>query len=94
MISGRVLRADKSYKVVKFVFLESHSGPVKAFDSIYTMMNEFNQVIAIHFVRTGDYGEMEEILRSLAHRYKVHAYEEVELFYTDNCSDFAIHRCP
>jgi hypothetical protein len=48
-------------------------------------MNEHNQIVAIHFVQSGDNSEMESILSRIQHRYGIHGYEEVDLFYTDNC---------
>ena len=48
-------------------------------------MNEFNQVVAINFTRAGDYDEVEEILKGINHRYKIHGFETVQLFYTDSC---------
>ena len=92
MIGGRVLRGDKSYKVVKFVFTASNiegrsmgQGSTRSCDSVYTVMNEHNQIVAIHFVRSGDNSEMEDILSRVQQRYEIHGYEDVELFYTDNC---------
>jgi hypothetical protein len=91
MMGGIILCADKSYKVIKFVFITKGDGrsrgeeSVRAFDSVYTCMNEYNQIVSINFVRAGDYEEMETILKKLQHRYNVHGYDEVKLFYTDNC---------
>ena len=91
MMGGRILCADKSYKVIRFVFITKGDGrsrgeeSVRAFDSVYTCMNEYSQIVSINFVRAGDYKEMETILKKLQHRYDVHGYDEVKLFYTDNC---------
>jgi hypothetical protein len=86
LVSGRILCGDKSYKVIKFVFVQDKDGSaVRAFDSVYTVMNEYNQVVAINFVRAGDYEEVEQILKGIRRRYEIHGYEEVRLFYTDDC---------
>lgn len=86
LVSGRVLCGDKSYKVIRFVFVQgADTTAVRAFDSVYTVMNEYNQVVAINFVRAGDYDEMESILKGIQHRYNIHGYEDVRLFYTDSC---------
>lgn len=87
LISGRILCGDKSYKVIKFVFVRGaeENTLVRAFDSVYTIMNEYNQVVAINFTRAGDYDEVEEILKGINHRYKIHGFETVRLFYTDSC---------
>jgi hypothetical protein len=87
LVSGCILCGDKSYKVIKFIFVPGADGNmvVRAFDSVYTIMNEFNQVVAINFTRAGDYDEVEEILKGINHRYKIHGFETVRLFYTDSC---------
>jgi hypothetical protein len=91
MMGGRILCANKSYKVIKFVFITKGDGrsqgkeSVQAFDSVYTFMNKYNQIVSIKFVRAGDYEEMETILQKLQHWYNVHGYDEVKLFCTDNC---------
>jgi hypothetical protein len=92
MIGGKILRADKSFKVIKFLFTASEvegrsagSGSTRAYESVYTVMNERCEIVSIHFVRSGDYEEMKRILQSLRQRYEIHGYDEVKLFYTDNC---------
>ena len=53
----QMIRGDKSYKVVKLVFTASNiegrsmgQGSTWSYDSVYTVMNEHNQIVAIHFV--------------------------------------------
>jgi hypothetical protein len=48
-------------------------------------MNEHNQIVSIHFVRSGDMKEVETILNRIHRLYCLHGYEEVCLFYNDNC---------
>jgi hypothetical protein len=60
-------------------------GSTKAFDSVYTVMNEHNQIVSIHFVRSGDMKEVQVILERVQRRYKLHGFVQIELFYTDNC---------
>jgi hypothetical protein len=92
LVGGSLLSADGSYKVIKFVFtatsIEGQSrgqGSVRAYDSIYTIMNPNVMIASLSFLHSGDNSEMEEILKRLQHRYNIHGYEEIELFYTDNC---------
>lgn len=92
MIGGTALCGDKSYKAIKFVYTANSvegrslgSGSFRAYDSVYTVMNENNQVVAINFVLSGDNSEVESILEGIQRRYNIHGYEEVELFYTDSC---------
>lgn len=90
MLGGKVLRANRSYTLIKFIFTAANSATLdnssfRAFDSVYTVMNEHGLIIAIHFVRSGAAEEIEKILSSINARYKIHGFDEVELFYTDNC---------
>jgi hypothetical protein len=92
MTGGSILRADKSYKVVRFIYIANAvegktagQQSTKAYDSVYTVMNEYGQIVAIHFIRGGDFEEMERILKEIKNRYQVHGFEDVELFYTDDC---------
>jgi len=63
LIGGVTLCGDKSHKVVKFIFVGGSRGcAVRAFDSVHTVMNEFNQIVTIHFVLAGDCEEVESIL--------------------------------
>ena len=91
-VYGTVLCADQSYKIVKFIYTATGvdaksvgQESVRAYDSIYTVMNEHNMVVAIYPMRVGDYSEIESILKQISVRYKTYGYDEVELFYTDNC---------
>jgi hypothetical protein len=92
LVGGKVLRADKLYKAVKFVFTATSvdgksrgQGSTKAYDSVYTMMNEHNQIVSLHFVRSGDMKEVQVILERVQRRYKLRGFEQIDLFYTDNC---------
>jgi hypothetical protein len=60
-------------------------GSTWACDSVYSVMNELDQIVSIHFVRAGDLGEIESILKCIKQRFRTHGFEEVKLFYTNNC---------
>jgi hypothetical protein len=92
LVGGKVLMADKSYKAVKCVFTATSvdgksrgQGGTQSYDSVYTVMNEHNQIVSIHFVRSGDMKEVQVILERVQRWYKLHGFEQIELFYTDNC---------
>ena len=92
LVCGKILCGDKSYKIVKNVAIGnsvSSKGQgqesIKAYNSYYTVMNEHNMNVASHFNMSGDYDEMDNILRRINYCYEVRCFEEVELFYTDNC---------
>jgi hypothetical protein len=91
LIGGIILCANKSYKVVKFIYTATDvegqtrgQESVRAYDSIYSIMNEFGQIVSASFVQGGDYEEMERVLRAIKKSYKVHGFDEVDLFYTDD----------
>jgi hypothetical protein len=92
LVGGKVLRAEKLYKAVTFVFTATSvdgksrgQGSTQAYDSVYTVMNEHTQIVSIHFVRSGDMKEVQVILERVQRWYKLHGFEQIELFYTDNC---------
>jgi hypothetical protein len=92
LVCGKILCGDKSCKIVKNVAISnSVSGEsrgqesFKACDSFCTVMNEHNMIIACHFNMSGDYDEMENMLKRTNCRCEVQGFEEVELFQTDNC---------
>ena len=90
LIGGVTLCGDKSCKVVKFIFVGGSRGcVVRAFDSVCTVMNEFKQIVTIHFVLAGDHEEVESILQQIQHCYDVHGCDEVTLFHADMCC----HEC-
>lgn len=81
MVDANVLKGDKSYKVCKVVYKDG----VKAFDSLYTVMNERNQIVAQYFTRTASMKEVETILTEIKERLVFHGHGEIELIYTDDC---------
>lgn len=91
LLGGCVLWGDRSYKVIKFVFTPSSGKKVaggetvRSFDSIYTIMNEHGLIIAIYFIHSRANKEISGILKIINERYKIHGYDEVEMFYTDSC---------
>jgi hypothetical protein len=96
-VSGTVLCADQSHKTVKFACTATGvdaksvgQESVRACDSICsTVMNEHDMVVAMHPTRVGDCSEIESMLKQISLRCKTHGYDEVKLFYTDNCC----HEC-
>ena len=94
-MGGIILRANKSHKVIKLVFITEGDGrsqckeSVQAIDCVCTCMNEHSQIASLNFVQDGDYKEMESILKKLQHWCNVHGCDKVKLFHTDNCC----HEC-
>jgi hypothetical protein len=77
--------------VVKYIYtatnIEGQSQgreSVHAYDSVYTVMNEFTQVMAIYFIHGGDFEEMGRILAAVQWQYEIHGFDPIDLFYTDD----------
>jgi hypothetical protein len=81
MLSSSILKGDKSYKVTKVVFKDG----CRSFDSLYTVMNERNQIVAQYFCRSASMKEVETILAEIKERLELFGYDDVKLFYTDDC---------
>ena len=81
--TGEILCADKTYKVVKYII--SSFGGARAYDSLYTVMNEFNQVVSLKFCYSGNDIEIEEMLRDIRKRLTLQGIGPIKVFYTDNC---------
>ena len=81
MLPSSILKGDKSYKVAKVVFKDG----CRSFDSLYTVMNECNQIVAQYFTRTASMDEVETVLREIKERLESLGFDGIALFYTDNC---------
>jgi hypothetical protein len=64
MIDATLLKADKSFKVIKLVFSGGSSlgERARSFDSVYTVMDEWNQIVSQFFTRTADSKEVKKVL--------------------------------
>lgn len=81
-VSGSILSGDKTYIVVKYVLT---TAGARAYDSLYTIMNEYNQVMSLKFCYSGSEDEVEDMLQSLRSRLTLQGIGPIDLFYTDNC---------
>jgi hypothetical protein len=84
LVGGQVLSGDGAHKLVKGVRLLN----VKVVYGIFTVLNEFNQVVLQRPMAqdaVGSIAELEEDLARLAERYKVMGFAQVLVWYTDNC---------
>lgn len=60
------MRGDHTFKFTKYVrALEN----CRAFAAVYTIMNEYGEIVAQYFVSTKSLKEIQQALRLLAHRY-------------------------
>ena len=83
MVGGRNLSADHSHKVAKVVLVQGQ----RAFDGLYTVMNEFGKILAFNFVNGTNLREVEDALRGLDCRYELHGMVGPIFFTTDRCCD-------
>jgi len=83
MVDGIVLGGDHSHKVAKLVFISGTRG----FSGLYTLMNGYGQVVGFWFTHSTNLKELEDVLRGVAHRFKVHGIKGPLLLYTDRCCD-------
>lgn len=81
MILGRFLSGDHSHKVAKVVLIQGN----RVFHGVYTLMNEFGQILGFWFTSGTNLEEVEEALRGVARRYKQHGHDGPEAFTTDRC---------
>jgi ribonuclease D len=81
MQGGQHLSADHSHKYAKVVLTKG----VRAYDGIYTVMNEFGKILGFYFVNGTSMREIEKALRGINQRYKHHGFKKISLFTTDNC---------
>jgi hypothetical protein len=83
MVFGKCLSADHSHKVAKVVLIAGE----RAFEGIYTVMNEFGKVLGFWFVNGTTLAEVEIALRGIDARYNLNGLRGPELFTTDRCCD-------
>jgi hypothetical protein len=84
LVHGKVLSGDAAHKLVKGVRLFG----AKIIRGIYTVLNEWNQVVLqrpmLHD-SVGSIAEVEPDLGRLAQRFQMMGFPPVELTYSDNC---------
>ena len=80
-LDGKILCGDHSHKIAKLV----HVGGERAFEGLYSLMNEYGQIIGWWFVHSTNLSEVREKLKSVAKRFKAHGFTGPLLFFTDRC---------
>lgn len=78
---GKHLSGDHSFKLAKCVL----SNRSKPFTAMYTLMNEFGQVVGWWFTTGTGMNELNECLMKLKHRYELLGFEGPLSFTTDRC---------
>jgi hypothetical protein len=80
-LTGNILCADHTFKVAKVPFLD-HS---RIFKALFSVMNEFGQVIAFWMTQGTSLAEVTSALLSIKARYGNADKDGPLVFYTDNC---------
>ena len=83
MVDGEHLSGDHSFKLAKTIY--SDGG--KPFAAMYSIMNEFGQVVAWWLTDGTQMDELKASIRMLKQRYYSHGFEGVKSFTTDRCCD-------
>lgn len=79
-IDGVIFKGDASHKVTKLVYVNTDE---KVYHGLYTLMNEFGEIIGWWFIRTGKMEELEEMIRKLRKRYLMHNFTRPQIVYSD-----------
>ena len=95
MITGTILKGDMSFKMAKKIWADGGGQ----FESIYTLMNEYGQVLGYWFCRNKSVQQLQPEMQKIMQRYiKQHRMAGgsdtldatelgPELFYTDSCCE-------
>jgi hypothetical protein len=81
MNGGLLLSGDHFIKIGKVVLIDNK----RAFVGLYSVMNEFGKILLIRLVTGTTLLEVEDSLRGLNRRYKLHGFKGPILFTTDRC---------
>ena len=79
-IDGIMFKGDASHKVTKLVYVNVDE---KVYHGLYTLMNEFGEVMGWWFIRTGKMEELENSIRMLRKRYEMNNFERPQIIYSD-----------
>lgn len=79
-IDGIMFKGDASHKVTKLVYVNTDE---KVYHGLYTLMNEFGEVMGWWFIRTGRMEELEVSIRKLKKRYEMHNFDRPLIVYSD-----------
>ena len=79
-IDGLMFKGDASHKVTKLVYVNTDE---KVYHGLYTLMNEYGEVIGWWFIRTGKMEELEDSIGRLKKRYELHNFKRPQIIYSD-----------
>jgi hypothetical protein len=81
MVSGKMLSGDHSHKIAKVILIEGKRG----FQGLYTVMNEFGKIVGFWLVNSTNMREVEQRLRDIERRYRLHGFQGPHQFTVDTC---------
>jgi len=81
MIDGLHLKCDHSFKITKRICMDGE----RVFEAMFTIMNEYGQIVAYWLTEGSDLKEVRENLLALAKRYQMHGFEGPHSLTTDRC---------
>jgi hypothetical protein len=81
LVGGIILKGDHSRKTAKFIRIRND----RVYKSVWSMMNEYNEIVGLWFTVGETNEELAEVLKGLVHRYKMHGLEGPAIFFTDIC---------
>ena len=79
-IDGIMFKGDASHKVTKLVYVNTDE---KVYHGLYTLINEFGEIIGWWFIRTGKMEELEDSIRKMKKRYEMHNFTRPHIVYSD-----------
>ena len=81
MLDGEHLSGDHSFKIAKCIL----AGKSKTFTAMYSIMNEFGQIVAWWLTTGTGMEELRGSVEKLRQRYAIHGFSGVKSFTTDRC---------
>lgn len=79
-VDGDILAVDTSHKVTKLVYV---AATTQVYHGLFTVMNEYGQVVAFWFVKTGTMEEIRPAMRALRRRYVTMGWPLPVAIYSD-----------
>lgn len=79
-IDGTMFKGDASHKVTKLVYVNVDE---KVYHGLYTLMNEYGEVIGWWFIRTGRMDELEDCILKMRQRFEMNHFNRLIVVYSD-----------
>jgi hypothetical protein len=93
MLVARVLSGDHSFKLIKRITMHG----VRVFFGLWTMTNEYHEIVHQQFVFSKSLEEVRQQLHELQDRFRLRGHPIVEVYFTDQAAedrDYLVAACP